>query len=37
MDLTWTDEERAFRQDVRAFVTAELPADIREKSFRHQR
>jgi len=37
MDLTWTDEDLAFRQEVRDFVAAELPEDIRSKVLRHQR
>lgn len=37
MDLTWNASELAFRQEVRDFVQAELPADIRAKVFRHQR
>lgn len=37
MDLTWNAQELAFKQEVRHFVQAELPADIREKVFRHQR
>lgn len=37
MDLTWSDQERAFRLEVREFVESELPADIRDKVFRHQR
>jgi alkylation response protein AidB-like acyl-CoA dehydrogenase len=31
MDLSFSDQERAFREDVRAFVTQKLPADIRRK------
>ena len=31
MDLRWTDEERAFRQEVRAFIDKELPAATRER------
>jgi alkylation response protein AidB-like acyl-CoA dehydrogenase len=31
LDLNFTPEEQAFREDVRAFLRAELPADIREK------
>jgi alkylation response protein AidB-like acyl-CoA dehydrogenase len=31
MDLTFSAAERAFREDVRAFVAAKLPADIRRK------
>ena len=31
MDLRFTEEEIAFRQEVRAFVRAELPASIRRK------
>lgn len=31
MDLEFTKEELAFREEVRAFVTAKLPPDIREK------
>lgn len=37
MDLTWNEQELAFRQEVRDFVEAELPADIRDKVFKHQR
>src|SRR5690554_2718902 len=37
MDLTWNEQELAFRQEVRDFVEAELPADIREKVLKHQR
>jgi len=31
MDLNYTPEEEAFRAEVRAFLAAELPADIRDK------
>lgn len=31
MDLAFSAEERAFRDDVRAFVAEKLPADVREK------
>lgn len=37
MDLTWTDEEAAFRQEVREFTEKNLPSDIREKQMHHQR
>jgi alkylation response protein AidB-like acyl-CoA dehydrogenase len=37
MDLTWTPEELAFRQEVREFTEKNLPADIREKQMHHQR
>lgn len=37
MQLTWTPEERAFRQEVREFVQTHLPADIKDKVWRHQR
>ena len=37
MQLNWTPEERRFREDVREFVSANLPADIRDKVMRHQR
>lgn len=37
MDLTWSDEERAFREEVRAFVDGNLPAELRAKSFAHHR
>jgi hypothetical protein len=37
MDLTWTPEERAFREEVRAFASAKLPADLRAKTFAHHR
>ncbi len=30
MDLTWTDEERAFQLQVRRFIEASFPAAIRE-------
>ena len=32
MDLKYTAEEQAFRREVRAFVEAELPADIRRRA-----
>ena len=32
MDLNYSHEEEAFRAQVRAFLEAELPKDIREKS-----
>ena len=28
MDLTWSAEERAFREEVRTFVQGNLPADM---------
>ena len=31
MDLRYTPEEEAFRAEVRAFLQAELPAEIRDK------
>ena len=31
MDLSFTPEENAFREEVRAFFRDHLPADIREK------
>ena len=31
MDLNYTPEEESFRAEVRAFLSAELPADIRDK------
>jgi alkylation response protein AidB-like acyl-CoA dehydrogenase len=31
MDLRFTDEERAFRQEVRDWIDANLPADTRER------
>jgi alkylation response protein AidB-like acyl-CoA dehydrogenase len=31
MDLNFTDEERAFRQEVRDFLAASLPPDLRQK------
>jgi alkylation response protein AidB-like acyl-CoA dehydrogenase len=34
MDLTFTDEEQAFRAQIRAFLAAELPKDLAEKSKR---
>ena len=37
MNLTWTPEERRFREEVRAFAAAKLPDDIRAKVLRHQR
>ncbi|ASC63857.1 pimeloyl-CoA dehydrogenase large subunit [Achromobacter denitrificans] len=37
MNLTWTPQERRFREEVRAFAEAELPGDIRDKVLRHQR
>ena len=37
MDLTWSAEERAFREEVRTFVQGKLPADMRAKSFAHNR
>ncbi len=37
MDLTWTTEERAFRQEVQDFVNAKLPAALRAKAFAHHR
>ena len=35
MDLTWTAEERAFREEVQAFLNAKLPADLKAKAFAH--
>ncbi len=37
MDLTWNEQELAFREEVRDFVQTELPADIRAKVFKHER
>jgi len=37
MDLTWTDQEAAFREEVRHFTEENLPADIRDKQMHHQR
>ncbi|KGD98964.1 acyl-CoA dehydrogenase [Achromobacter sp. RTa] len=37
MNLTWTPQERRFRDEVRAFAEAKLPKDIRGKVLRHQR
>ena len=37
MNLTWTPEERQFREAVRAFAAEKLPHDIRNKVLRHQR
>ncbi|CAG2155666.1 acyl-CoA dehydrogenase family protein [Cupriavidus numazuensis] len=37
MDLRFTAEEQAFREEVRAFVQANLPEDIRNKVLNHQR
>ena len=31
MELRFTDEERAFRQEVREWIDANLPADTRER------
>lgn len=31
MDLSYTDEEKAFREDVRAFLDEKLPDDLRDK------
>ena len=37
MNLTWTPQERRFREEVRAFAEAKLPEDIRGKVLLHQR
>jgi alkylation response protein AidB-like acyl-CoA dehydrogenase len=37
MDLNTTPEEQAFRDEVRAFLAAELPADLRHKVLNHLR
>lgn len=37
MNLTWTQEERDFRDSVRAFMQTHLPQDIRQKTIKHQR
>jgi alkylation response protein AidB-like acyl-CoA dehydrogenase len=37
MDLTWTQQEAAFREEVRAFTQSHLPADIRDKQMHHRR
>ena len=36
MDLSYTPEERAFREEVRAFVRGNLPRDISEKVLNHR-
>ena len=36
MDLNYTADEQAFREEVRAFVRANLPRDISEKVLRHR-
>jgi alkylation response protein AidB-like acyl-CoA dehydrogenase len=37
MDLTYTGDDLAFRDEVRAFLEAELPADLRHKVHNHLR
>ena len=37
MDLRYTKAEQEFREEVRAFLAAKLPADIREKVLGHKR
>ena len=37
MDLQYTPEEQAFREEVRAFVRARLPSDISDKVLNHRR
>jgi len=37
MDLSWTPEERHFREKVRDFANDKLPNDIRDKVLKHQR
>ncbi|HEX8787660.1 MAG TPA: acyl-CoA dehydrogenase family protein, partial [Telluria sp.] len=37
MDLNYTDEDLAFRDQVRAFLEAELPAELRHKVLNHLR
>jgi len=32
MDLSFTAEQEAFRKEVRAFIAAEMPANIRKKA-----
>ena len=32
MDLTFTEEEEAFRREVRAWIPAAMPEDMREKA-----
>jgi pimeloyl-CoA dehydrogenase large subunit len=34
MELRWTDEERAFRQEVRDFINRELPKETRDRMIR---
>ena len=34
MELRWTDEERAFRQEVRDFINRELPQETRDRMIR---
>ena len=36
MDLTYSTEELAFRDDVRGWLKAHLPADIRDKVVQYQ-
>ena len=37
MNLNYTPEEQAFREEVRSFVHERLPADIRRKVLEHKR
>lgn len=37
MDLSYTPAQRAFREEVRAFMKAQLPHDLRDKVLAHQR
>jgi hypothetical protein len=37
MDLSYTPAQRAFREDVRAFIKGQIPPDIRDKVLAHQR
>ena len=37
MDLTFTPDERAFRDEVRAFVDDKLPGDVKRKVLEHKR
>jgi alkylation response protein AidB-like acyl-CoA dehydrogenase len=37
MDLNYTAEQQAFRQEVREFIAAKLPRDIAERNLKHKR
>src|SRR5579871_4675676 len=37
MDLSFTPEENAFREEVRGFVAQELPGDVKRKVLEHRR